>query len=136
MFQQVPERLLTSAAPQQEDLTSAGVFVQRGAGASLRLKTLCSELSKWDLVSWRGFLELVGRGLKTKSDDEKPSHGFRLQTRGPQKGPLGLPSFQRFLVIEMRLQLTLPPPDATETTVVASSQAPFLETTKIILFFF
>lgn len=79
MFQQVPERLLTSAAPQQEYLTSAGVFVQRGAGTSLRLKTLCLELSKWDLVSWRGFLELVvGRGLKIKSDDEKPSHGFRL----------------------------------------------------------
>ena len=58
VFQQVPEQLLTSAAPQQEDLMSAGVFVQREAEASLRLKTLCPELSKWDLVSWKGFLGL------------------------------------------------------------------------------
>ena len=56
-----------------------------------------------------------------------------MQARGPRKGPLGLPAVQRFLVIEMRLPLTLSPPDAAVTAVVASSQAPFLETTGIIL---
>lgn len=43
------------------------------------------------------------------------------------------PVVQRFLVIEMRLQLTLPPPDVAVTAVVAASQAPFLETMGIIL---
>lgn len=47
-------------------LDADGCFLKR-VGAFLRLETLCPKLRRWNLVSWRVFLGLVARGLKSNS---------------------------------------------------------------------
>ena len=61
-------QLLLSREGLEERTWCRLVFLKRRVGAFLRLETLCPKLRSWNLVSWRDFLGLVARGLKSNSE--------------------------------------------------------------------